>query len=71
MSIEIKLPTLSSLGTTSLEPYAINTEPAFWRPIVRRFPARTASFSRIVYAAAHVVPNPRLAQDPWLDCKLD
>jgi Protein of unknown function (DUF993) len=71
MSVEIKLPTVNSLGTTSLEPYSINTEPAFWRPIVRRFPARTASFSRIVYAAAHVVPNARLAQDPWLDCKLD
>jgi Protein of unknown function (DUF993) len=71
MSIEIKLPTINGLGTTSLEPYSINTEPAFWRPIVRRYPARTASYSRVVYAAAHVVPNARLAQDPWLDCKLD
>ncbi len=71
MSIEIKLPNANSSGASSLDAYSVNTEPAFWRPIVRRYPARTASFSRIVYAAAHVVPNARLAQDPWLDCKLD
>jgi hypothetical protein len=71
MSIEIKLPAINSLGTTSLEPYSVSTNAASWRPIVRRFPARTASFSRVVYAAAHVVPNPKLAHDPWLDCKLD
>jgi Protein of unknown function (DUF993) len=71
MSINIKLPTTDANGVTGLETYAVNTEPAFWRPIVRRYPARTASFSRVVYAAAHVVPNARLAHDPWLDCKLD
>jgi hypothetical protein len=36
MSINIKLPTTDTNGVTGLETYAVNTEPAFWRPIVRR-----------------------------------
>jgi Protein of unknown function (DUF993) len=66
MTIHIKLP-----NATGIETYAVSTEPAFWRPIVRRYPARTASFSRIAYSAAHVVANPLAEHDPWLDCKLD
>jgi hypothetical protein len=66
MTIHIKLP-----NATGIETYAVSTEPAFWRPIVRRYPSRTASFSRIAYSAAHVVANPLAEHDPWLDCKLD
>jgi hypothetical protein len=36
------------------------------------FPARqTAQFDRVVYAAAHVVPQPLATKDPWTDCTLD
>jgi Protein of unknown function (DUF993) len=66
MSISIKLPTVGSIET-----YTVSTEHAFWRPMVRRYPARTATFSRVAYAAAHVVTNPLAVQDPWLDCHLD
>ena len=29
------------------------------------------AFNRIAYSAAHVVADPRVANDPWLDCAID
>jgi len=37
----------------------------------RAFPAARPPFSRIAYAAAHVVPNPLADNDPWLDISID
>lgn len=34
-------------------------------------PPSGAEFNRIVYAAAHVVPQPLATKDPWTDCVLD
>lgn len=47
----------------TLAPYA--TRPP------REFPRATVPFTRIAYAAAHVVADPRAEQDPWLDAKID
>jgi hypothetical protein len=35
------------------------------------FPAATAPFSRVAYAAAHVVPDPLADNDPWLAPAID
>jgi Protein of unknown function (DUF993) len=37
----------------------------------RRFPARSAPFTRVVLAAAHVVADPLADADPWLAARLD
>ncbi len=37
----------------------------------RNFPAAKPPFSRVAYAAAHVVPNPLADNDPWLDISID
>jgi Protein of unknown function (DUF993) len=37
----------------------------------RRFPAAQPPFTRIAYAAAHVVPDPLADTDPWLDAAID
>ena len=37
----------------------------------RRFPAATPPFTRIAYAAAHVVADPLADIDPWLDAAVD
>src|SRR4029078_9676861 len=37
----------------------------------RRFPAAQPPFTRIAYAAAHVVPDPLADRDPWLDAPID
>src|SRR5690554_2195281 len=34
-------------------------------------PAAGTTFNRIAYSAAHVVPDPLAAIDPWLDCAID
>jgi hypothetical protein len=37
----------------------------------RRFPVAQPPFTRIAYAAAHVVPDPLADTDPWLDAAID
>src|SRR5256886_9597947 len=37
----------------------------------RPFPAAKPPFSRIAYAAAHVVADPAADADPWLDAAID
>jgi hypothetical protein len=37
----------------------------------RGFPAATAPFNRIAYAAAHVVADPMADADPWLEAAID
>ncbi|MBM3537531.1 MAG: dihydrodipicolinate synthase family protein [Alphaproteobacteria bacterium] len=37
----------------------------------RNFPTAKPPFSRVAYAAAHVVPNPLADNDPWLDIDID
>jgi hypothetical protein len=55
----LKLPTAG--GT--LAPYT--TRPA------KSFPAAKQPFSRVAYAAAHVVPKPLADNNPWLDIDID
>ena len=55
----IHLPT----STGALAPYT--TQPA------KSFPATQPPFSRIAYAAAHVVADPLADGDPWLDTRID
>jgi hypothetical protein len=38
---------------------------------VRGFPAASPPFPRLALAAAHVVPDPRATQDPWLASAID
>jgi Protein of unknown function (DUF993) len=45
-------------------------EPYTTRPPVR-FPQPTPPFSRVAYAAAHVVPDPFADNDPWLTPAID
>ena len=47
----------------ALEDYAVR-EP-------KRFKKPAGAFTRIAYAAAHVVADPRAAKDPWLDTAID
>jgi hypothetical protein len=49
----------------ALETYALTGEPI---PLARR---RAADFSRIAYAAGHVVADPRADNDPWLTPAID
>jgi hypothetical protein len=37
----------------------------------RRFPERSAPFTRVALAAAHVVADPLAEADPWLEARLD
>jgi hypothetical protein len=37
----------------------------------KHFPAAQLPFSRIAYAAAHVVPDPLADRDPWIDAAID
>jgi len=37
----------------------------------KKFPAAKPPFSRVAYAAAHVVADPLADADPWLDTKID
>ena len=37
----------------------------------RDFPTAKPPFSRVAYAAAHIVPNPLADNDPWLDIDID
>ena len=37
----------------------------------REFPAARPPFSRIAYAAVHVVADPLADADPWIDCAID
>jgi hypothetical protein len=37
----------------------------------KKFPAAKPPFSRVAYAAAHVVPNALADNDPWLDISID
>ncbi|MEX2033674.1 MAG: dihydrodipicolinate synthase family protein [Xanthobacteraceae bacterium] len=37
----------------------------------RNFPAPSPPFSRVAYAAAHVVADPRADREPWLDIAVD
>ena len=60
MSARILLPTASG----ALETYTLRGT-----PVAR--PAGGAAFNRIAYSAAHVVPNPLAAVDPWIDCAID
>jgi hypothetical protein len=61
MAITITLPTAA--GT--LAPYALRG-PGGFTPA-----APGTKLSRIAYSAAHVVADPRAANDPWLDCAVD
>jgi len=59
-SLKINLPT----DTGRLETFALS-EP-------RAFPDRAeGAFTRVAFAAAHVVADARAGNDPWLDCALD
>jgi hypothetical protein len=44
---------------------------AYTTKVPRSFPAARPPFSRVAYAAAHVVPNPLADNDPWLDISID
>jgi Protein of unknown function (DUF993) len=59
------MPTTLNLPTSfgALAPYS--TRPP------KKFPATKPPFSRIAYAAAHVVNNPLAEADPWLDTCID
>ena len=58
------MPTLNlPIAGGKLAPYA--TKPA------KTFPAAHPPFSRIAYAAAHVVADPLADGDPWLDARID
>jgi hypothetical protein len=57
--LDITLPT----EDRRLEPYRLAPR--------REFPRETAPFSRIAYAAAHVVADPLAAVDPWLTPAID
>jgi len=58
--ISVKLPT----AERRLESYALAAP--------RDFPVKRAqAFNRVAYAAAHVVADPLLAKDPWLEPALD
>jgi hypothetical protein len=58
------MPTLNlPVAGGRLAPYA--TRPP------RDFPAAKPPFSRIAYAAVHVVADPLAEGDPWLDCAID
>jgi len=56
--LTIKLPRGSSL-----EEYAVREARQFKKP--------SAAFTRIAYAAAHVVADPLSAKEPWLDAAID
>ena len=62
--ITISLPTTE--GT--LENYRLREPTTFEKHTGRRLPT---SFSRIAYAAAHVVADPRKEVDPWLQTAVD
>ena len=47
----------------ALKPYRLNGPKAFARP--------SRPFTRIAYAAAHVVADPLSAKEPWLDAAID
>ncbi len=66
MPVQINLP-----NAFGMEAYTLRSEPAVWRKTVRRLPDRNPTFDRIAYSAAHVVANPLIEQDPWVDCRLD
>ncbi|MGQ0522423.1 MAG: DUF993 family protein, partial [Betaproteobacteria bacterium] len=55
----IKLPVAGG----SLAPYHVREPGRFERP--------SRPFTRIVYAAAHVVADPFSAREPWLDAAVD
>src|SRR6185369_8128223 len=56
--LTIKLPRASGV-----EDYAVRTPKAFAKP--------AKPFTRIAYAAAHVVADPRSAKEPWLEAAID
>jgi hypothetical protein len=58
--LTLSLPT----GAGALEPYTLSGTPV--RPAAGAVP-----FDRIAYSAAHVVADPRVAIDPWLQCAVD
>src|SRR2546430_13154257 len=39
--------------------------------VPKKFPASKSPFSRIAYAAAHVVADPLADREPWLDAAID
>ena len=58
------MPTLNlPIAGGSLAPYT--TKPP------KQFPPSDVPFSRIAYAAAHVVPDPLADRDPWIDSAID
>jgi hypothetical protein len=61
MATTITLPTTDG----ALVPYALRGPGAFTPA------APGTKLSRIAYSAAHVVADPRAANDPWLDCAID
>ena len=48
---------------SALEDYPVREPKQFKRP--------AGPFTRVAYAAAHVVADPRSAKDPWLDAAID
>jgi Protein of unknown function (DUF993) len=59
-SLKINLPTESR----KLDTFVLS-EP-------RAFPDETkGAFNRVAFSAAHVVADPRVPQDPWIDCAVD
>src|SRR6185369_6916821 len=46
-----------------VEPYAVRTPKAFMKP--------SKPFTRVAYAAAHVVADPLSVKEPWLDAAID
>src|SRR6266850_6073927 len=57
--LTIKLPAANG----RLEDYAVREPKQFRKP--------TRSFTRVAYAAAHVVADPLSAKEPWLDAAID
>ena len=58
-SLKIDLPVSSG----KLEPYRLKGPKSFKKP--------SKPFTRVAYAAAHVVADPRSAKDPWLEAAID
>jgi hypothetical protein len=58
------MPTLNlPVAGGELEPYTMQ--------LPRQFPAADGPFTRVAYAAAHVVPDPLADRDPWIESAID
>ncbi|WP_280155716.1 dihydrodipicolinate synthase family protein [Piscinibacter sp. XHJ-5] len=60
MSLVLQMPQADG----RLQPYTLSGRAPWTAPAKPRF-------NRIAYSAAHVVADPRAANDPWLDCTID